>query len=144
MDLSKTIVFKITDKSTQEPLYVSSTRQSLSQRKSSFKVIAARNPDKPLFTAMSKIGWNNVDFVLLEHLPNVKDRHEVAAAVTEWIGVVKPTYTNADSRMSDVSKPKVIERVVCGCGSKMLPTSVGKHQKSKKHLKWLESSHVSV
>lgn len=73
-----------------DEIYVGSTIQPLAKRKGGHQVTAKRKPLQNVYSHLSKIGWENVEIVLIENYPcNSKD--ELERRERYWIDELKPS-----------------------------------------------------
>ena len=82
-DYSKGKIYRLIDGRTLEDLYIGSTTQPLSYRKSGHKRDTKRKSDQPIYRKCNEIGWDNIKILLIEEYP-CESREQLLAREGFW------------------------------------------------------------
>ena len=87
--------------------YIGSTTSTLVKRKYQHKVFSTRTPNTLVYKHFNKIGWENVEIILIESCP-CENRDELLRRERFWFDELKPSLNKNRPYVSDEEKKEYI------------------------------------
>tara|TARA_R110000782_G_scaffold98276_1_gene183578 strand:+ start:387 stop:1013 length:627 start_codon:yes stop_codon:yes gene_type:complete len=109
--------------------YIGSTTSTLVKRKYQHKVFSTRTPNTLVYKHFNKIGWENVEIILIESCP-CENRDELLRRERFWFDELKPSLNKNRPYVSDEEKKEYIT----GNKEKLAKKAVVYYQNNKEKI----------
>ena len=124
-----------------DKIYIGSTCGTLRLRKSKHKseLKNKKYPNRNVYKHLKEVGWENVEIILIENY-ECKCKDELHARERYWIDELKPELNKCRTTITDVERKEYYrQKFNCECGGKYRKDNKTNHEKTKKHLKYIEN-----